>query len=201
MDGQTRLREVDQVEILSLADNYNDLLSMDSNERMVRAMPIKDLEVKGCILAEHGFSAMVKTASGGETHEVFFDFGFSAVTVPFNLEMLNVDLSGVEAAVLSHGHMDHFGALVAVVETLPGKPIPLFVHPAAFKRNRYLKVGDVKIKFPPAERAVWEQAGVEVMASAEPSLLADDTILFLGEIERLTDFETGMPNTDRKRVV
>ncbi len=195
MHSGEALREVDQVEILTLSDNYSDLLSMDSNERMLRAMPVKDLEVKGCILAEHGFSALVKTTSGEEAHEAFFDFGFSDVAVPFNLGMLNVDLSGVEAAVLSHGHMDHFGSLVPVMESAPEKPLPLYVHPSAFKRNRYLKVGEMKIKFPPPDRDAWERAGANIAESAGPVLLAEDTILFLGEIERLTDFEKGMPNT------
>ncbi len=195
MDMQGTLREVDQVEILSLSDNYNDLLSMDSNQIITRAMPIKDLKVRGPILAEHGFCAAVKTASGGEAHELLFDFGFSDTVVPYNIDELDLDLSGMEAAVLSHGHMDHFGALVPMMRALKGKPFPLYAHPSAFRKNRYLKVGDVKIKFPPADRDAWEQAGAEIVESAGPSLLAGDTILFLGEIERLTDFERGMPNT------
>jgi 7,8-dihydropterin-6-yl-methyl-4-(beta-D-ribofuranosyl)aminobenzene 5'-phosphate synthase len=194
METGKALKEVDQVEILSLADNYNDLVSMDSNEIVTRAIPVKDMEVKGSVLAEHGFSAVVKTASGEETHEVFFDFGLSDVAVPYNADKLGVDLSGLEAAVLSHGHMDHFGALIPMIEAIPVKPVPFYLHPAAFKENRYLKVGDIRIKFPPADRAAWEQAGADIIESAGPRLLAGDTVLFLGEIERLTDFEKGMPN-------
>jgi len=194
MGGNIELKEIDQVEILSLSDNYNDLVSMDSDEIVTRAIPVKDMEVKGSILAEHGFSAIVKTISGTEMHELFFDFGLSDVAVPYNAQKLEVDLSGIEAAVLSHGHMDHFGALVPIVEAVPNKPVPFYVHPAAFKGNRYLRVGDIRIKFPPADRAAWEQAGAEVIESVEPALLAKGTVLFLGEIERLTDFEKGMPN-------
>ena len=195
MGTQIRLKEVDQVEIHTLADNYNDLLSMDSSEKLVRAMPVKDLEIKGCILAEHGFSSLVKTTLGEETHEIFFDFGYSEVAVAYNIAMLGMDLSGVEASVLSHGHMDHFGGLLPVVESIPNKPLPLYVHPTAFRPNRYLKVGEVRIKFPPARRDEWKEAGVEVKESAGPVLIANDTVLFLGEVERLTDFEKGMPNT------
>ncbi|MEW6554430.1 MAG: MBL fold metallo-hydrolase [Actinomycetota bacterium] len=194
MNGNVELKEVDQVEILSLSDNYNDLVSMDSNEIVTRSVPVKDMEVKGSILAEHGFSAAIKTISGDETHELLFDFGLSDVAVPYNADKLGLDLSGIEAAVLSHGHMDHFGALVPMIEALPNKPVPFYVHPAAFKGNRYLRVGDIRIKFPPAERSTWEQAGVEVIESVGPALLAGGTVLFLGEIERLTDFEKGMPN-------
>ncbi len=193
MSDRVELKEVDQVEILSLSDNYNDLVSMDSNEIVTRAVPVKDMEVKGSILAEHGFSAVIKTASGEETHELFFDFGLSDVAVPYNVNSLGVDISGVEAAVLSHGHMDHFGALVPIVEAIPTKPLPFYVHPSAFKENRFLKIGDIRIKFPPADRAAWEKAGAEIIESRGPTLLADGTVLFLGEVERLTDFEKGMP--------
>lgn len=188
------LREVDQVEILTLSDNYNDLTVMDSNQIVTRALPVKDMEVKRSVLAEHGYSAVVKTTAGDETHEVFFDFGLTDVAVPYNVKSLELDLSGIEAAVLSHGHMDHFGALVPMIEAIPRKPLPLYAHPHAFKAGRYLKVGDIRIKFPTTDRAAWEKAGAEIIESPGPSLLAGDTVLFLGEVERLTDFEKGMPN-------
>ncbi|MDY6795464.1 MAG: MBL fold metallo-hydrolase [Actinomycetota bacterium] len=194
MAEQYKPREVDQVEILTLSDNYIDLVSMDSNEIVTRAMPIKDLEVKGSVLAEHGFAALVRTVAGEETHELFFDFGLSDVATPYNVEALDVDLSGVEVAALSHGHPDHYGALVPIMEALPKKPVPLYLHPGALKERRFLKAGDIRIMFPRADRDAWEKAGARIVESAEPVLLADDTILFLGEIERLTDFEKGMPN-------
>ena len=53
------LNEVDKVEILTLQDNYIDIASMDNTDIVHRAMPIKDMEIKSSILAEHGFSAMV----------------------------------------------------------------------------------------------------------------------------------------------
>ncbi len=194
MSKRFELREVGQVEILTLSDNYNDLTTMDSNQMVTRAIPVKDMEVKGSILAEHGFSALVKTVSGEETHEIFFDFGLTDIAVPYNVKSLELDLSGIEAAVLSHGHMDHFGSIVSMIEAVPKKPLPLYVHPSAFKANRYQKVGDIRINCPPTDRAAWEKAGAQIVESPGPSLLAGGTVLFLGEIERLTDFEKGMPN-------
>jgi len=194
MVEEFHIKEVEQVEIVSLSDNYNDLVSMDSNEIVTRALPVKDLQVRGSILAEHGFSALVRTVAEEGSHELLFDFGLSPVAVPYNVEQMGIDLSNVEAAVLSHGHMDHFGALIPTLEGLTRKPIPLYVHPSAFKENRYLKVGEVRVKFPPADRAAWEKAGARIIESTGPALLAGDTVLFLGEVERLTDFEKGMPN-------
>ena len=53
-----RLNEVDKVEILTLQDNYVDIASMDNTDIVHRGMPIKDMEIKSSILAEHGFSLL-----------------------------------------------------------------------------------------------------------------------------------------------
>ena len=50
------INEVDKVEILTLQDNYVDLISRDNTEMVQRAMPVKDMEVQNSILAEHGLS-------------------------------------------------------------------------------------------------------------------------------------------------
>ena len=88
MGEMTTPGEVDQVEILSLSDNYNDLVSMDSNEIVTRALPVKELQVRGSVLAEHGFSALVRTVAKDGSHELLFDFGLSPVAVPYNVEQL-----------------------------------------------------------------------------------------------------------------
>lgn len=188
------LRPVDQVEILTLSDNYTDLVRRDMSEAVTRALPIDDAGVIGALLAEHGFSVLLTTRTGEESHEVLFDFGLTHIAVPFNARTLGVDLSRVEAAALSHGHGDHYGSLLAVLERIPGRPVPLFVHPSVFKPGRYVKEGEKRTAFPPLVRAACEQAGAELRLSTEPTLLAGDTMLFLGEIERTTAFEHSMPN-------
>jgi len=103
------IRAVDKLEILTLQDNYIDLAVQDNTEMVQRAMPVKDLEVKNSVLAEHGFSALVTVSAGERTRSVLFDFGFSEHGAAFNADALGLDLSRVETLVLSHGHMDHFG--------------------------------------------------------------------------------------------
>lgn len=187
-------RELDRLEITSLVDNFIDLTSMDSSAMVQRALPIKDMKIKGNILAEHGFSALVRTEVEGEVHLLLFDFGYSETALPYNLERLGVDLEGLEAAVLSHGHRDHTGAFYPVMGRITRKPLPVYLHPDVFLRQRYLKFGEVKIFFPELDREEMEKAGAEVRETPEPALLAGETVLFLGEIARTTDFEKGMPN-------
>ena len=130
------LNAVDRLEILTLQDNYIDVAAMDSTEMVHRAMPLKDGQIKNSILAEHGFSALVSVSAGNVSRSVLFDFGFSEHGAAINADALNVDLSQVEALVLSHGHMDHFGGLLSLFEKVGNKKLDLFLHPTVFQTDQ-----------------------------------------------------------------
>ncbi len=72
---------------------------------------------EGCGSA-HGLSFYIGTAR----HRVLMDFGPSAAVIG-NAERLGIDLSSVDAAVLSHGHYDHSGGLSAFAALCPRTPI------------------------------------------------------------------------------
>ncbi len=188
------LKPVDQVEILTLQDNYIDITALDGNAVITRATPLKDGEIAASVLAEHGFSALVKTTTEGKTHTLLFDFGFSENGAAQNAATLGVDMTDVEAAALSHGHSDHTGGMEKLTAMTGKKNIPFFVHPSAFKSPRFLKFGEeIKIYFPKLTRERIQQAGLCLVEAAKPCTMLDDTILFLGEVPRTTDFETGWP--------
>jgi len=187
-------KAVDQVEILTLQDNYIDITATDNTEVVTRAIPLKEGEIRASIVAEHGFSALVTTSSQGRSRCLLFDFGFSEDGAARNVKTLGVDLTKIEAAVLSHGHSDHTGGMRALGALAGGRKTPLFVHPAAFKSPRYLKMGPaLRINFPKLTKEMVEEAGFTPVATSEPRLILDDTVLFLGEIPRKTDFERGFP--------
>lgn len=188
------LKEIDNLEILTLQDNYIDVAAMDSTEMVHRAMPLKDGEIKNSILAEHGFSALVSVTAGRESRSILFDFGFSEYGAADNADALDVDLSRVEALVLSHGHMDHFGGLRALVERVGKKNLELILHPTAFRKPRYIKVSEnFNITLPPLNKETLHAAGMSIAESKEPKLLVDDLLLFLGEVPKETKFEKGFP--------
>ncbi len=185
------LLEVDRVEITTLQDNYVDLLASDGSEVVQRAIPLKGMEIKNSVLAEHGFSALVSVTAGGKRRDLLFDFGFSAHGAAFNAEALNLDLTSVEVLALSHGHPDHTGGFAALMKKVGREGLELFLHPSAFKAPRYTKITDeLHINFPPFTREEIQRAGVRAEETAEPGLLLDGTALFLGEIPRRTPFET-----------
>ena len=90
------LKPVDRVEILSLQDNYIDMVARDNTDIITRAMPLKGNEVRNSILAEHGFSAMVSTVVDDNPRSLLFDFGFSEHGAAFNAEALGADMGRVE---------------------------------------------------------------------------------------------------------
>ncbi len=189
-----QIREVDRIEITTIVDNVSDLLALDSNEVVQRAQLAKEGKLQNQVLAEHGFSALVRTFLAGESHTVLLDAGLSSVAVPFNLEALGIDPADIEEMALSHGHLDHFGALYPLLEMLPRKPIPLVLHPDVFTSPRYLKFSEeFRVGFPELKREELERAGAEPVITRDPYPMGGDTVLFLGEIERETDFEKGMP--------
>ncbi len=189
------LKEVDKIEILTLIDNYIDLISQDSTEIVQRALPLKGMEVRNCILAEHGFSSLVTVTTGDQKRSMIFDFGFSEQGSMLNADALNADLKSVEVMALSHGHLDHVGGLAKLSEATGKKDVKLVLHPVAFRTPRYIKIADdFKLKMPSFSREIALNAGVELMETSEPYNLLDDAVCFLGEIPRQTDFEKGAAN-------
>lgn len=68
---------------------------------------------EGCT-ALHGLSFFIET----KKHKILFDSGPSPETLK-NAEVLGIDLKEVDIAVLSHGHYDHSGGLLAFAQLNP----------------------------------------------------------------------------------
>ncbi|MBN2032114.1 MAG: MBL fold metallo-hydrolase [Deltaproteobacteria bacterium] len=189
------LKEVDRVEVLTLMDNYVDVLLGDT-KTVRRAAHSGGGEIfSDTVIGEHGLSLLVTVYEGAKMHTILFDTGYSAVGVPHNIKHLGVDLTKVEAIVLSHGHMDHLGSLNVLLEKMP-KPMPVLVHPYAFTSPRYVTRKDGgKDRFPVMlDRGEIEKRGGRIKETAEPTLICDDMIMVSGEVERTTSFEKGMPH-------
>jgi 7,8-dihydropterin-6-yl-methyl-4-(beta-D-ribofuranosyl)aminobenzene 5'-phosphate synthase len=148
------------------------------------------------LVAEHGFAALVTTRRGDTSHTLLFDTGVSPNGLADNLERLGLDTSSIEAVVLSHGHFDHAGGLVGLAR-LRGRfrgraGLPLTVHPLVWSRRRVAVPGQPEWELPVLDRRSLEAEGFAVIERRQPSLLLDGSVLITGEVDRTTDFETGM---------
>ena len=196
----TSIQPVDRVEILTLMDNYVDVL-LTNTEAVTRPPLSRTGDIPtDTLLAEHGLSLLVTVYKGDESHTVLWDAGYSNIGVMHNLDMLGVDLGRVEAAALSHGHMDHTGSLYPVLERIPHR-IPLVIHPGAFDAPRFFGLADGRrLLFP--QTLVKEdliRRNIDLVENVAPTPLADGTILVTGEVERVTSFEKGLPNAGLER--
>jgi 7,8-dihydropterin-6-yl-methyl-4-(beta-D-ribofuranosyl)aminobenzene 5'-phosphate synthase len=190
-----KINEVEKVEILTLQDNYIDLVAQDNSNIIQRAMPAENGKLKHSIRAEHGFSAFITVTKNGASRNMLFDFGFSEDGAAFNAKALNVDLSSVEALALSHGHLDHLGGLQKLVEAGQLQNLSLVLHPGAFVNPRYHKIDEErKVTVPSFSYELADRAGVKLIQSNSPYPLLDGDVLFLGEIPRITLYEKGAPN-------
>ncbi|HNT57579.1 MAG TPA: MBL fold metallo-hydrolase [Syntrophales bacterium] len=199
MEEKIKLQPLDKIEILTLQDNYVEVTAMDNSEVVKRATAIQDNKIQRSISAEHGFSAVVRAHGSSGVRTLLFDFGFSEKGAAENAKRLGVDMTEVEAMILSHGHSDHTGGIETLTGMIGKKGIELFLHPGAFRSSRHLKFpGGLEFAFPEFTRERLEKAGVRIVASERPRLLLDGTVLYLGEIERMSDFERGMPNAFRR---
>jgi 7,8-dihydropterin-6-yl-methyl-4-(beta-D-ribofuranosyl)aminobenzene 5'-phosphate synthase len=189
------LKTVDRVEVTTLMDNYVDLL-LPSTDTIIRPPLAKEGKINAdTFLAEHGLSLLVTVFQNGQKHTILFDTGYTKVGVLHNMEQLGLNIEEIEAIVLSHGHMDHTGSLYNILEKIPGT-IPLVLHPGAFQYPRYTRTPDGSKRLFPQTlvKKDLEQKNIEIAESKSPITIADDLIMVTGEVERITQFEKGMPN-------
>jgi len=118
--------------------------------------------------AEHGLSMLIS----GPGQRVLFDAAATAETLLANARALGAELGGLDAAIISHGHQDHTGGLVAVVEQQPG--LDIYVHSAAFNRRWSDHPGRPlrDVSCPHSIERLY-QAGAAVHSVTHPERLAD----------------------------
>jgi 7,8-dihydropterin-6-yl-methyl-4-(beta-D-ribofuranosyl)aminobenzene 5'-phosphate synthase len=140
------LAPVDEVIVTTLVDNVYDAL-LRGNETVTRASLTAGIAqapqfesgtTSIGLMAEHGFSALVTVRRGGITTSVLFDTGLSPDAMVTNADRLGVDLAGVQALVLSHGHFDHAGGLAGLAGRLGARSLPMVVHPLVWTRRRLM---------------------------------------------------------------
>ena len=137
---------------------------------------------------EAGLSFFIETAG----KKILFDTGLSGLLLT-NAEKMGISLQDIDFLILSHGHIDHTGGLVALARHLTGATtagslprVPqLIAHPRCFwpKEKDGRKNGSAI-----SEAEIRRQFLVSL--SEKPVWITDD-LVFLGEIPRRFAFEQG----------
>lgn len=132
-------------------------------------------------LGEYGFSALVTV----DDKKILFDTG-SGQALMANAAQGNIDLAQVTDLVISHGHFDHTGALLAFLDT--GDEKKIFGHSSMFT-PRYLVLGDFKKEIGiPFKVQELENRGAEIVTTDSFTEIYPHVFL-TGAIPRQTDYE------------
>jgi 7,8-dihydropterin-6-yl-methyl-4-(beta-D-ribofuranosyl)aminobenzene 5'-phosphate synthase len=199
------LESVDRVEITILMDNVTDPLLVDQDgvrrvnwPRAINgALPTAAARVSpgtgvpDALIAEPGFSALVRLGKGGREHTLLFDTGVSPTGVVENMRRLGISPADVEAIVLSHGHWDHVTGMEGLARELGRTKLPAMIHPEFWTRRRVRFPGLDPAELPATSRAALEDLGFAIVEERRPSFLLDGAVLITGEVDRTTSFETG----------
>lgn len=198
------MRVADRLEVLVLVDNVTDSLSTTPKNviaewpGLVAAGRLTALSGEAICRAHHGLSLLLTATVGDERHTLLFDAGPEGATLVRNAGILGVDFGDVEAIVLSHGHWDHGGGLLAAIESVTkrraGAPVSCFVHPGMFGQRGSQRPDGILIAQEPVpgpERLA--AAGAKVQNTRDAQVVGGELFYVSGEIPRVTPYETGLP--------
>ncbi|MDL1969717.1 MAG: MBL fold metallo-hydrolase [Candidatus Desulfofervidaceae bacterium] len=132
--------------------------------------------------AEHGLSLWLEV----ENHAYLFDTGASGLVVE-NARTLGVPLEKASAIILSHGHYDHTGGLLAVLKTIK-KKVTIFAHPSIWEKKGHLSEVGIRNIGIPFSKEVLAEAGADFDLFSGPRVIGANMWL-TGEIPRKTVFE------------
>ncbi len=88
--------------------------------------------------SEHGLSLYVET----ENHKLLFDTGASGLFAE-NAKKMDVNLSEVDLAIISHGHYDHGGGLKTFLKI--NSKAKIYLHQKTFEKHYANRPSDIKI--------------------------------------------------------
>jgi 7,8-dihydropterin-6-yl-methyl-4-(beta-D-ribofuranosyl)aminobenzene 5'-phosphate synthase len=106
--------EVDSLSIQVVTDGNHDIFISGAQVpgvRIERVRGFRGAQERRVLRSEHGLSLWLTSTQGAETKRLLLDFGWTGETLNNNLELLDLDPATLDALVVSHGHLDHFGGL------------------------------------------------------------------------------------------
>lgn len=179
------------VTIEVIVDNFFDVFEPSRPGLVDRVVPGR---LKKPLLAAHGLSLGITVQRDGEQRRILMDTSNSPLAFFNNLEALDHSVDDYEAVFLSHGHPDHYGALLELVARRQ-RPLTVYLHEDCYWPKLLVtprgRVGPWAL-----ERAGLVQAGAHLVENRGPQLVLD-TALVTGTIKPTSSYETPLPGPKR----
>ena len=176
--GTLSVPEVDGVSLQVLVDNatFGPFLSnetrpglsiersnLDAGQRAMTRSPLQ---------AEFGLSLLAESVLERQVRRVLVDFGYSPGVLRHNLDALGLSGEAIDAAVLSHGHLDHYGGFTGVFKSRPARKVPLLVGGEEVFCERLAMIGSPPPLMGTLDRTQLASAGFDVRVAADPQIVA-----------------------------
>jgi 7,8-dihydropterin-6-yl-methyl-4-(beta-D-ribofuranosyl)aminobenzene 5'-phosphate synthase len=110
---------VDKLSIRVLVDQQHDQFLRGSNVNgVVHEAPGsgRSADARNVLHNEWGLSLYLESQREQEQRTILLDFGYTSPAIINNMGLLKVDPGKIQAMIVSHGHIDHFGGLVGFLD-------------------------------------------------------------------------------------
>ena len=186
---------VDQLVMTNVVDNVYDVFAKGGKmgDVTVQRTPLPYPQgSRPMLLSEHGLAYHLASVRGDERKEILLDFAWTAQHLTTNYQVLNVDPAQADALIISHGHIDHYGALLDLARVLQARMKPglaLYAGGEDTFCHRWTVMPDgQKRDGGQLNRAELEAQRLKIVLAKEPTVVAGHAITS-GQIPRLSDFE------------
>src|SRR4051812_37243953 len=78
--------------------------------------PGRSADARNVFHNEWGLSLYLESQREQEQRTILLDFGYTSPAIINNMSLLKVDPSKIQALIVSHGHVDHYGGLIGFLE-------------------------------------------------------------------------------------
>ena len=197
--AKINIQAVDQLIIRQVTDGSHDIFLNDAEYSGLTVGRTGPLGSVGKTLeSEWGLALHLESKKGQETRRYLLDFGFMPTTYQNNLSVLNIDVSQIDALIISHGHYDHTGGLTGFLEaqrSLMRKDLRLYLGGEDDFCSRFIRKPDgslVNSGFA-LDRRKLRAMNVEPVIS-EPPIVIEDHAFTTGAVPR-TSIEHVLPQT------
>lgn len=130
---------------------------------------------RNTLMAEFGLSILARSRRDSDVRQVLVDFGYSPEVLANNIALLGIEPASIDASVLSHGHLDHYGGFTGLFgsDGRQGRKLPLFVGGEETFCERVAMIGNPPPIMGTLDRVELAQAGFMTQIAFEPVAIAD----------------------------
>lgn len=146
------------------------------------------------LTGEFGLSVLADSKIGAVQRRVIVDFGYTAEVLSNNMALLGIDANSIDASVLSHGHLDHYGGFTGLfgADAKRDRSLPFYAGGEETFCERVAMIGNPPPVMGTLDRRALRTAGFDVRVAPNPQIVADQAFT-TGTIPLETNERTAIP--------